>query len=93
MASNKQSRALLLLKLMKLKENRVDEIDNQLLNVVEMIDNIEWQSQNLQVLSAIEAGTKALNTLHSEYTIDRIEELLDDSREAIQVFTKKLSLI
>lgn len=82
---NKKNRALLLLKLMKLKEAKVDEIDKQLLTVVEMIEKIEWESQNVDILNALAAGTKALNALHKEFTVERVEELLEDSREAVEV--------
>ena len=46
---NQKDRALLVLKLKKHKEKTVDSIENQLLQVFELIDTIEWESTNIQV--------------------------------------------
>lgn len=85
LSSNKKERALMLLKVMKLKEKKVEEVDAQLLTVLTMISQIEFATQTVTVLEALTAGTQALNELHSEYSIERVEQLLEDSKEAIAV--------
>lgn len=39
-----------------------------------------------QVLSALKEGTAALNKLHEEMSVDDVEELLNETKEAIEVF-------
>jgi uncharacterized NAD-dependent epimerase/dehydratase family protein len=81
----RRDRALLLLKLKKMKENEVDNIDKQLITVMEMIDNIEWESINIQALKALKDGNNALNKLHSEMSYEDVVNLLDETNEAIEV--------
>lgn len=80
----RRDRALLLLKLKKMKENEVENIDKQLLTVMEMIDNIEWESINIQALKALREGNNALNKLHSEMSYEDVVNLLDETNEAIE---------
>ncbi len=49
------------------------------------IDEIEWESQNVEVLLALEAGTKALDQLHKEMPIEEVERILEESSESIEV--------
>jgi charged multivesicular body protein 6 len=90
LSSNKKERALMLLKVMKLKEKKVEEVDAQQLTVSEMILQLESATITAPVLEAIEAGTQALHELHSEYSIERVEQILEDSNEAIAVRTRYL---
>ena len=76
---------MLLLKLKMTKEKRADEIDSQLVNVLEMIESIEWQSHNIEIMRALEAGNVALKKLNEEMSIDDVESLLADTQEAIEV--------
>eukprot|EP01040_Poterioochromonas_malhamensis_P012700 gene12700-13909_t len=80
-----KDRALLILKLKRMKEQEVDKIDKQLLSVMEMIDNIEWEYTNLKVLQALQEGNRALNKLHNEMSYEDVVALLDETNEAIEV--------
>lgn len=80
----KKERALLVLKLKKHKEKEVVNIDGQLISVLEMIDNIEWESTNLEVMKALQAGNTALNKLHEEMSVEDVENLLAETNEAIE---------
>lgn len=82
---HQKSRALLVLKLRKYKENKLDNIDGQLLSVLTMIDTIEWESQNVQVFQALKAGNDALNKLHEEFSVEDVAQLLDETNEAVEV--------
>jgi hypothetical protein len=48
----KQDRAVLILKMKKLREGKIAEIDAQLLTLEEMVQTIEWETQSLQVSAA-----------------------------------------
>lgn len=80
----KRERALLVLKLKRHKEKEVNNIDGQLMSVLEMIDNIEWESANLEVLRALQVGNTALNKLHEEMSVEDVENLLAETNEAIE---------
>ncbi len=68
-----------------MKEQEVDKIDKQLLSVMEMINNIEWEYTNLKVLQALQEGNRALNKLHNEMSYEDVVALLDETNEAIEV--------
>ncbi|RYH19431.1 hypothetical protein EON65_26120 [archaeon] len=48
-AQKQRDRALLLLKLKRMKEKEVDKADGELLTILETIDRVEWESINLEV--------------------------------------------
>ncbi len=45
-----KERALLILKLRRFKEKELSNIDAQLISILEMIGNVEWEFSNLEVL-------------------------------------------
>ena len=49
------------------------------------IDEIEWASQNIEMMQALEAGTAALDQLHKDMPIDEVERILEESSESIEV--------
>eukprot|EP00903_Cladosiphon_okamuranus_P022278 g20484.t1 len=79
----RKDRALLLLKIKKLKQNQVEKADSQLLSVEQLIETIDWESQQLQVFNALKEGNAALNKLHDEMPLDKVEELMADTAESI----------
>lgn len=78
-------RALLILKLRRFKEKELSKIDSQLISVLEMINTVEWEYSNLEVLKALKSGTAALNAVHKEMSVEDVENLLDETNEAIEV--------
>jgi hypothetical protein len=84
-ALRQKNRALLVLKLKKYKEKDVEKLDSKLMNVHSMIQDVEWASINVSVLSAIESGTRELRRMHDERSLDDVEALMDETNEAIEV--------
>ena len=76
-----------MLKLKKYKEKELDNIDGQLLSVFKMIEDIEWETANLEVMKALKVGTEALNKIHEEMSVEDVEALLEETNEAIEVRT------
>ena len=72
------------MKIRKLKEDRAKEIDQQLYRLYEEIEKVENADLNVTILKAIETGTKVLQQIQREYTIERVEQLMEDSAEAIE---------
>ncbi len=81
----KKERALLVLKLKRFKEKEVTNLDGQLISILEMIDNVEWEYANLQVFKALKSGTAALNKMHEEMSYEDVAALLEETNEAIEV--------
>lgn len=79
----RKDRALLLLKVKKLKQDQATKADSQLLSVLQLMDTIDWESQQLKVFDALKEGNAALNKLHEEMPLDKVEDLLADTAESI----------
>jgi charged multivesicular body protein 6 len=69
----------------RMKEKEVENIDHQLISVMDMVNNIEWEATNLQVMKALKEGNSALNKLHNEMSYEDVVNLLDETNEAIEV--------
>lgn len=87
---NKQQkdRALIILKLRRLRENEVNKIDSELMSILEMINNIEWEYANMEVIKALKVGNAALNKLHQEMSIDDVIDILEEVNDEIDVENK-----
>lgn len=73
----------MVLKLRRFKDAEADKVDAELMTVLEMIENVEWEHANMEVLKALKAGTASLNKLHEEMSLDDVADLLDETNEAI----------
>lgn len=59
-----QDRAKLALKLKKYKEQQMHQADEHLIQVLGMLDTVEWETQQLQVFEGLKAGNSILNAIH-----------------------------
>ena len=91
--NQQKDRALLVLKLKRFREKEVNNIDAQLLSVLEMIENVEWEYSNMEVMKALKAGNNALNSIHNQMSVEDVEALLEETNEAIQVQENQLLLL
>lgn len=80
--AGKRDRALLTIKFRRFREEKIDEIDRQLLTVESMVNSIEWQEEQATVVASLRTGTDALNALNKAISIESIEALLEETREA-----------
>ncbi|CAG2101491.1 unnamed protein product [Medioppia subpectinata] len=81
---NKKEKALLLLKKKKLMESILEKTDNQLMNLEKLVIDIEFSRIEATVLEGLQTGNDALKQLHQILSIDKIEEILEDTREGIE---------
>ena len=47
------------------------------------METIDWESQQLKVLNALKEGNLALQQLHEEMPLEKVEELMADTAESI----------
>ena len=80
----KVDKAKLLLKKKKFYENNLQNTDNQLDNIDQLITNIEFKQVEHQVVNSLKIGNDCLKKLHQLMSIDEIEDIMDDTREAIE---------
>ncbi|KAF4320940.1 hypothetical protein BBO99_00000731 [Phytophthora kernoviae] len=59
-----RDRAKLALKLKKYKEQQMQQADEHLIQVLGMLDTVEWETQQLQVFEGLKAGNSILNAIH-----------------------------
>jgi hypothetical protein len=55
------------------------------MTVQSQIDDVEWASINISIIKAIESGTRELNRIHEERSLEDVEMLMDETNEAIEV--------
>jgi len=86
--TGKRDRALLLVKLRRLREARLGDVDAQLLKLEEMVNTIEWENQQSVVLDSLRRGNDALNAMQSLMSLEAVEQLMDETRDAIDAEEK-----
>ena len=77
-------KAKLLLKKKKYYEKNLENTDNQLDNLDTLVNNIEYTMVEQQVVSSLKVGNDCLNRLHDMMSIDEIEDIMDDTKDAIE---------
>ena len=60
---------------------------------INQIEDIEWETQNIEVMRALEAGTAALDKLQKEMPVEEVERILEESAESIEVIMVCLLLL
>lgn len=59
-----QDHAKLALKLKKFKEQQMRKADEHLMQVLTMLDTVEWETQQMMVLEGLKTGNSILNEMH-----------------------------
>jgi charged multivesicular body protein 6 len=80
-----KDRALLVLKLQKYKRDKINSIESQLYSVQEQIDTLDWAVINVQVVQAMRKGTDELMRINNLISMDKIETLMDETKDAMDV--------
>ncbi|RHY51023.1 hypothetical protein DYB34_009885 [Aphanomyces astaci] len=77
-----RDRAKLCLQLRKFKQQQIEQADTHLMNVLQMVDSVEWETQQLQIFEGLKAGNSVLDAIHKEMTVEAVEDLMLDTQEA-----------
>lgn len=88
----KRDKAKLALRKKKYQTNLLDKARNQLFNIEQLIEEIDVAEQQQEVLKAMQAGTDLLKQINSEMSLEDVEQLMDDTAEAI-AFQEELNQI
>lgn len=68
----------------KFYENNLTKTDNQLDNIDQMIHTLEFTQIEHEVVNGLKVGNDCLKKLHEMMSLDEIEDIMDDTREAIE---------
>merc|ERR1712130_1040646 len=63
--------------------NLLDKARNQLFNIEQLIENVESAQMQQDIFKAMQTGTELLQQINSEMDLDEVEQLMDDTAEAI----------
>jgi len=81
---SKKKQALLALKKKKYQEGLFDKTNNMLMNLEEMVNSIEFTQMEKEIFDRLKAGNETLKEIHKEMSIEAVEQLMEDTQEAIQ---------
>mmetsp|Transcript_19596 Transcript_19596/g.33633 ORF Transcript_19596/g.33633 Transcript_19596/m.33633 type:complete len:221 (+) Transcript_19596:179-841(+) len=80
----RKDRALVALKKKKYQQHLLSKADAMIENVEKMVDSIEFAQLETKVLDGLQAGNEALKSIQQELSVEKIEQLLADTADAIQ---------
>jgi len=79
----KKKQAMVALKKKKYQEQLLDKSEQQLLNIQEMVDSIEFAQMEKKVFDGLKQGNEVLKEIHSEMSVEAVEQLMSDTQDAI----------
>ncbi|KAI9261054.1 Snf7-domain-containing protein [Sporodiniella umbellata] len=83
LSQGNKSKALLALKKKKYQEQLLEKTEQQLMNLEELTQSIEYAVVEKQVLEGLKNGNSVLNEIHKETSLEAVERLMDDTADAI----------
>ncbi|KAJ2162583.1 Vacuolar protein sorting-associated protein 20 [Coemansia sp. RSA 552] len=78
-----KKRALLALRRRKYQEQMVRTTDEQLFNLQQLVETIEFSLVQKDVIFGLEQGSRVLKQLNSEVRLEDVERLAEDTAEAV----------
>jgi charged multivesicular body protein 6 len=75
--------AKMLLKKVKYQEKLIEDVNNQMFNLENMLQNIEFKLIEKEFLKGLQNGNTILKKLNKEMKVDDVEQLLEEVHESI----------
>jgi charged multivesicular body protein 4 len=85
MAAGDKKGALFAMKQKKMHESEIDKINNTKMTLETQVMNLESAVQNKETFSAMKTGTGAMQTIRKEMDIEKVDEMMDDIREEMEI--------
>jgi len=80
----KKDRALLLLKKKRAQENMLAKTDTQLDNIEQLCGSLEFAQIESKVVEGLKAGNESLKQLQKMTSLEDVERIMDETREAVE---------
>ncbi|KAK1925786.1 Snf7-domain-containing protein [Papiliotrema laurentii] len=77
-------RALTALRQRKYQESLLSKTDAQLQTLQELVSSIEFTQIQATVMHGLSMGNEVLKQLHKEVSLDKVDRLMDETREGIE---------
>ena len=84
LSEGKKDRAKLLLRKKKYQESLLTRTDGQLDNLQTLVNDLEFAQVEQQVVNGLKIGNEALKKANEMLSINEIEQIMDDTAEAIE---------
>jgi charged multivesicular body protein 6 len=84
LSEGKKDRAKLLLRKKKYQESLLTRTDGQLDNLQTLVNDLEFAQVEQQVVNGLKTGNEALKKANEMLSITEIEQIMDDTAEAIE---------
>ena len=79
----KKDRAKLLLRKKKYQEGLLTRTDGQLDNLQQLVQDLEFAQVEQEVVKGLKIGNDALKKANAMFSIEEIEQIMEDTAEAI----------
>jgi len=80
----KKEKAKTLLKKKHYQENLLKKTDGQLENIDKLIHEVEFAQVEMKVVEGLKQGNDALTKIHQMMSLEDVEKIMDDTREAVE---------
>ncbi|XP_053392779.1 charged multivesicular body protein 6-B-like [Mercenaria mercenaria] len=80
----KKEKAKRLLRHKKFGETQIEKMDGQLENIDRMVHDLEFAQIEAQVVKGLQAGNESLKKLHEMFSIETVEKIMEETREAAE---------
>jgi len=85
MAKGDKKGALYAMKRKKLLESELDKIQNVKMTLETQVMNLESATQNAETFKAMAAGKNAMQNIRKDVGIEKVDDLMDDIREELEM--------
>ncbi|WFD43129.1 Vacuolar protein sorting-associated protein 20 [Malassezia psittaci] len=84
LATGQRSRAKLALQRRAYQRGLIEKTDQQLSTLQELVSTIEFAQMEQSIMYGLEQGNQVLKEIHTEMSLDRVDDLMSDTAEAQQ---------
>ena len=92
MKDKQKERAVLALRLKKMKQAELEKTDGALFMLQEVVQNIETAQMNVNVYEAMKQGDKVLSQLQKSVRLEDLERIADNMQEQRQIQEQQMEL-
>ncbi|XP_069511281.1 charged multivesicular body protein 6 [Ambystoma mexicanum] len=80
----KKEKAKLLIKKKRYQEQLLDKTENQISNLEQMVQDIEFTQIEMKVIEGLKVGNHCLKKMHEAMSIEDVERIMDETQESIE---------
>ncbi|XP_053707871.1 charged multivesicular body protein 6-like [Synchiropus splendidus] len=82
--NGKKEKALLLLKKKRYQDQLLDKTENQISNLEQMVQDIEFMQVEMKVVEGLKVGNECLKRMHEIMSIEDVERIMEETQDAIE---------